>query len=317
MADESAFKRSLIVIAGLHVLLVAVFFFVSGSQRKEPEKQVIAWIDGSIGGGETAGEPEIQTVSVEKPPAGPVPELFKPEEVPPDVSPPPVEKPMPSELVTATPVPATPKPTTPKPTTPKPATPKPSTPKPATPKPATPKATPATTPKPKASPKPAGDDDAPPKPKATPSDKPKGTPTAAKSEGGAGTGTKLAMNSKAGGNGVGTGNGKGPAKKGDGEGLTQYGWYFGMIKDRFDARWEQPTNIERNGTAVVTTLKFRISKDGLISEREIAKSSGYPQMDESVLAAAAKVQQVDPLPTGLGNGEFFEVNVEFKLEQAQ
>jgi TonB family protein len=314
MADESAFKRSLIVVALLHVLLVTGFFLASRNQRKEPEKQVIAWIDGSIGGGETAGEPDIQTVSVARPPSGPVPELFTPPEIPPELPPPPVEKPLPSELVTATPVPATP---TPKPATPKPATPKPATPKPATPKPATPKATPTTTPKPKASPKPEGDDDATPKPKATPSDKPKGTPTAAKTDGAGSSTTKLASNTKTGGNGPGTGNGKGPAKKGDGEGLSQFGWYFGMIKDRFDARWEQPTNIERNGTPVVTTLKFRISKDGVISAREIAKSSGYPQMDESVLAAAAKVQQVDPLPTGLGNGEFFEVNVEFKLDQAQ
>ena len=309
MADESAFKRSLIVIAALHVLLVAGFFFVSQFQRKEPEKQVIAWIDGSIGGGEETGEPDIQKVSVEKPPAQSAPELFTPAEIPPE--PPPVEKPLASEIVTATPVPATPKPTTPKPT------PKPTTPKSATPKPATPKATPSPTPKPKASPKPDGDEDTTPKPKATPSDKPKGSPSAAKTDSANGSGTKLASNTKTGGNGPGTGNGKGPAKKGDGEGLSQYGWYFGMIKDRFDARWEQPTSIERNGTAVVTTLKFRISKDGVVSAREIAKSSGYPQMDESVLAAAAKVQQVDPLPTGLGNGEFFEVNVEFKLDQAQ
>lgn len=311
MPDDSAFKRSLIVIAALHVLLIAGFYFASQHQRKEPNKQVIAWIDGSIGGGETAGETELQPASVEKPPAQDVPELFTPPEIPPEV-PPPAEKPAASEIVTATPVPATPKPTTPKPATPKPATPKPTT-----PKPTTPKATPAPSPKPKASPKPAANEDSTATAKATPSEKPKGTPTAAKADGAGSSATKLASNTKTGGNGPGTGNGKGPAKKGDGEGLTQFGWYFGMIKDRFDARWEQPTNIERNGAVVVTTLKFRISKDGMISGREIAKSSGFPQMDESVLAAAAKVQQVDPLPTGLGNGEFFEVNVEFKLEQAQ
>jgi TonB family protein len=313
MSDDSAFKRSLIIVALLHVLLVAGFFFASQNEKKEPDKQVIAWIDGSIGGGENAGEPDIQTVSVEKPPTPSAPELFTPVEVPPEL-PPPVEKPLPSELVTATPIPTTP---TPKPATPKPATPKPATPKPATPKPTTPKATPTATPKPKASPRPDGDDDSTPKPKATPSDKPKGTPSAAKTDGAGSSPTKLASNTKTGGNGPGSGNGKGPAKKGDGEGLSQFGWYFGMIKDRFDARWEQPTNIERNGTPVVTTLKFRISKDGVISDREIAKSSGYPQMDESVLSAATKVQQVDPLPAGLGNGEFFEVNVEFKLDQGQ
>jgi TonB family protein len=317
MADDAAFKRSLLVIAGLHVLILLGLFVASRGQHKEPEKQVIAWIDGSIGGGETAGESELQPVSTEKPPEAPAPELFTPAEVPPELPPPPVEKPLPSEIVTATPAPATPVPATPKPATPKPATPKP-TPKPATPKATPPKpASPKATAKPKTSPKPTAADSENSKPKSTPSDKPKGTPTTAKSAAGSGTATKLASNTKTGGNGVGSGNGKGPAKKGDGEGLSQYGWYFGMIKDRFDARWEQPTNIERNGAPVVTTLRFRISKDGVISDREIAKSSGFPQMDESVLSAATKVQQVDPLPTGLGNGEYFEVNVEFKLEQAQ
>jgi TonB family protein len=311
VGDDSAFKRSLVIVAVLHVLLVSGFFF-AGRGKKDPQKEVIAWIDGSIGGGETAGETELQPANVEKPAAPSAPELFTPPVIPPEPPPPPVEAPLPSEIVTATPVPATPKPATSKPSTPKPATPKPATPKPTTPKP-----TPKTTPKPKASPKPDGEEEAEAKPKATPSTKPKGSPTAAKTEGAGTATTKLAKNTKTGGNGPGTGNGKGPAKTGDGEGLSQFGWYFGMIKDRFDARWEQPTNIERNGAEVVTTLKFRISKDGLISDREIAKSSGFPQMDESVLAAAAKVLQVDPLPTGLGNGEFFEVNVQFKLEQAQ
>ena len=90
-----------------------------------------------------------------------------------------------------------------------------------------------------------------------------------------------------------------------------------MLKDRFTSRWDQPTNIERNGAEVAATVKVRISKDGVISNREIVQSSGSPQMDESVLRAAEKVVQIDPLPTGLGNGEFFEVNVQFKLDQAQ
>ena len=38
-------------------------------------------------------------------------------------------------------------------------------------------------------------------------------------------------------------------------------------------------------------------------------------MDESVLSAAGKVTQLDPLPKGLGNGEFFDININFKLDQ--
>jgi len=46
-------------------------------------------------------------------------------------------------------------------------------------------------------------------------------------------------------------------------------------------------------------------------------ASGNTVMDDSVLAAAQKVLGNDPLPAGLGNGEFFEININFKLDQGQ
>ena len=90
-----------------------------------------------------------------------------------------------------------------------------------------------------------------------------------------------------------------------------------MIHDRFHARWEQPTSIVRSSQDFITTLKIRIRKDGTISEREIVNASGNTVMDDSVLAAAQKVLEIDPLPAGLGNGEFFEININFKLDQGQ
>jgi TonB family protein len=90
-----------------------------------------------------------------------------------------------------------------------------------------------------------------------------------------------------------------------------------MIHDRFHARWEQPTSIVRSAQDFVTTLKIRIRKDGTISDREIVNSSGNTVMDESVMAAAQKVLEIDPLPAGLGNGESFEININFKLDQGQ
>ena len=329
MPDDVPFKRRLVVVALLHVIFLGGFFVASQWTREPPRKDVIAWIDGPIDGGETPGESDLRPASVESSPAPPVPTPPEPMPPPapeliPEPPPPPVEPPLPSEIVTSTPPPATPRPETPRPATPKPATPKPATPKPATPKPKpTAKPTPKHTPKPKASPPPDGDDEEKPKPRTTPSEKPKGTPsdkpkaTPGAAKGGGSDATKQAFHAtKSGGNGPGTGNGKGPAKSGDGEGLTKYGWYFAMLKDRFTARWAQPTNIDRSGADIAATLKVRISKDGVISEREIVQSSGFPQMDESVLRAAEKVTQIDPLPAGLGNGEFFDVNVQFKLDQA-
>jgi len=296
MRPDRTFRRNFLVIGLLHVAFVGgVYLF--GAWRSKPPEQVI-WLEGgSIGGGETgASEP----AAAERP-ALPEP---KPEPPPPEIKPaplpPPPEPPAPSEIVTPK---ATPEPSTPKPSTPKPETPKPTTPKPTTPKP-TPKATPK--PKPKVTPKapPRKHGDASPKPKSSPGEKPKSTPGAAKTDGAA-----------TGGNGPGPGNGKGPGKAGNGTGASEFGWYFSMLHDRFHNRWEQPTSIVRGAQDFVTTLKIRIGKDGTILSHELVHSSGDTLMDQSVMAAAEKVQQIDPLPAGLGNGEIFEINVAFKLDQ--
>jgi TonB family protein len=88
-----------------------------------------------------------------------------------------------------------------------------------------------------------------------------------------------------------------------------------MIHDRFHARWEQPTSIIRAAQDFTTTLKLRIGKDGTILSHEVVQSSGSTVMDESVMAAAEKVHQIDPLPAGLGTGDVFDVNIAFKLDQ--
>ena len=217
----------------------------------------------------------------------------------------------------ATPEPATP---TPKPATPKPATPKPETPKPATPKPTTPKPTPKATATPKAKPKPSTpkatpkeDGEGSPKPKASPGENPKSSPGAGKTPGTANT----SKAGPAGGNGPGAGNGKGPNKTGGGSGATtsEFGWYFTMLHDRFHNRWDQPTSIVRGAQDFTTTLKIRIAKDGTILSRDIVHSSGDTVMDQSVMTAAEKVLQIDPLPAGLATGDVYEVNIAFKLDQ--
>ena len=309
MPADPAFRRNLLIVAALHAGFIGAVWLVSQWPGKKVPDQV-HWLEGgSVGGGETgAGEPEPPA-----PPEATPPEPEPPPKPAPDqlelVPVPPVVPPAPSEIVMPK---ATPEPITPPPATPKPATPKPTTPKPATPK-ATPKETPKASPKPKATPK----SDASPKPKASPAEKPKGTPGTKKTDGAANATPAKPGPGNPGGNGPGAGNGQGSNKAGTGTGDPPFGWYFSMLHDRFHNRWEQPTSIVRAGADFVTTLKIRIAKDGTISGREIVNSSGNPVMDESVLAAASKVQQIDPLPAGLGNGEFFEIKVNFKLDQGQ
>lgn len=115
------------------------------------------------------------------------------------------------------------------------------------------------------------------------------------------------------GEGTGVGRGKGAGREGGGDRENDFSWYFEMIHSRFHDRWEQPTEIVRDGARFRTTLKLRIGQDGRILSREIVGGSSNAIMDESVLTAARGVTRIDPLPRGLGNGEFFEVNVDFKL----
>lgn len=303
MKSDSVFRRNLAIVAALHVAFVSVLFFAGKFQRK-PRVENIVWLEGgSIGGGESA-DGDAEPAAPEPAPA-PEPE---PTPLPPEPEPeakPELIKP-PSELPMATPEPATPKPTTPKPITPKPLTPKPPTPKPATPKPAT--AKPAT-PK-KTSPKPSATAVA--KATSKPGDTTKATPGIAKSAvAGSTPGTKP------GGNGPGSGNGKGPGKTGSGTGASEHGWYFSMIRERFMARWAQPTDIQRGGADVITLVKLRINADGTIASYKIITESGYPQMEESVLRAVEKVTQIDPLPAGLNTDGFLDVPLQFKLDQGQ
>ena len=298
--DRRVFWRNFRIIAIGHVVLLLALF-LAGMLRPEPTPDQVLWLDGgSIGGGESAAsEPDMAQAdpTSREPEVPPEPEV----PVPP---PPPVEKIAPSEIVEPKPkpVPATPKPATPKPATPKPATPKPATPKPATPKPKETKATP----KPSASPKSAASS----KPKATPEGTAKASPSPEKPKGATGEGKVGAKEGKSGDPG-GSGSGKGTGKAGSGSGgISQFGWYMDSLHDYYYSRWEQPVGL---GQDVIATVKLRIMKDGTVAKHDLVKSSGTPQMDESVMSAVQKVEKIDALPAGLGNGEYFDLNVNFKV----
>ena len=283
--EKRDFRRNLIGVGIGHALILLVLF-CAGIFQKEPKREEILWLnEGAMGGGESAAaaaEPETEPeIPIPDPPVQKIEE--------PLIKPPPVieEKPVPSDIVE------------PK-TKPPPATPKPATPKPATPKT---KAAADASPKPKA--------EASPKPKADAAKKAAGTPGVAKKEGDKSATAKTGTGTKPGATSGGTGDGTGKGKTGTGkDAMSTYGWYTDMLHDRYYSRWEQPVGI---GQDVIATVKLRILKDGTIEKHDLVKSSGNPQMDESVMSAVEKVQQIDPLPAGLGNGEYFDLNVAFKV----
>ncbi|MBW0001577.1 MAG: TonB C-terminal domain-containing protein [Verrucomicrobia bacterium] len=266
-----------------------------------------------------AGPEDAQaSVSTTPAPATPVaaPDLRIPETPPPL---PPLPAPT-SDLTFATPSPprATPAPT-PKPApvpTPVPA-PKPvSKPRPKPSPSSTPKV--HTTPKPSVKPKPS--------PKPAPERSPETAPSA-KPPAGARTGTIAKNGDKAhraervdkgddgtaghaGATGEGSGTGSGQATgTGNGNGENKLAYYAELIKNRFQAAWNQPHGEITAGTELVATVRLRIQPDGSVTEFSLVEGSGNSVVDESVREAGRKITRLPPPP----GGNVFNPVVRFEL----
>ena len=100
---------------------------------------------------------------------------------------------------------------------------------------------------------------------------------------------------------------------GGGSNATEFGWYGNMLHDRFYSAWIQPTATVASGTKISTLVKVRIDKDGRVSKFEIIKPSGNVVVNESVRVVAKQVTQVDPPPTGLIKGDYYDVKINFEL----
>jgi outer membrane biosynthesis protein TonB len=104
---------------------------------------------------------------------------------------------------------------------------------------------------------------------------------------------------------------------GTGSGASEFGWYGNMLHDRFYSAWTQPTTNIASGSKISTLVKVRIEKDGRVSKFEIIKPSENVVVNESVAAIAKRVTQVDPLPAGFGNGDHYDVKINFELSPEQ
>jgi len=100
---------------------------------------------------------------------------------------------------------------------------------------------------------------------------------------------------------------------GAGSAASEFGWYGNMLHDRFYSAWIQPTTNIISGSKISTLVKVRIEKDGRVSNFEIIKPSENVVVNESVAAIGKRVTQVDPLPAGFGNGDHYDVKINFEL----
>jgi TonB family protein len=279
---------------------------------------------------ENKPEPPTQTEQEQQPPE-PTPE--RPQVTPP---PPPLEQQ--SELPISTPTPTPerrPRPTpgpsieeTPKPT-PKPTperTPRP-TPKP-TPKPtprATPKPSPEHSPKPKPTENVEDEEKEKPKekekqnneetakPKSKSSPKPRGSPGKPEKKGtpaSSPSGDEETAGAKSKGKqGHGEESNHSGSDSGSGSGDSGLEGYVGILTNRFQAAWDQPTSEMALGKTLSVTVKIKIEADGTVTEFEIVEGSGNAVVDDSVREAGKKLIKLPPPP----DGRAFSAPVRFEL----
>jgi outer membrane biosynthesis protein TonB len=111
--------------------------------------------------------------------------------------------------------------------------------------------------------------------------------------------------------------GKGGGHAGGGASASEFGWYGNMLHDRFYSAWIQPTTSVPSSSKISTLVKVRIEKDGRVSKFEIIKPSENVVVNESVAAIAKRVSEVDAPPVGLGNGNHYDVKINFELNTNQ
>ena len=292
MSKNPRFWRNVTLIAVAHVALIAGLIRWSLAARSAPDAESLIWLSaGDLERGRSdnsvASSSKISIPSVESEPL----KLDEEEKEQPPLIQAKSEIELPKTTPMQTPVPkATAKPK---------ATPK-STPKP------TPKSTPKKTVLAKATKSSAHPKSSPPTPTEGQTDasneKKKSAKTKSSADNGAGkTGSA----------------GKDGDHAGGGTSASEFGWYGNMLHDRFYSAWIQPTTTVPSGTKISTLVKVRIEKDGHVSKFEVIKPSENVVVNESVAAVAKRVTEVDPPPMGLGNGNHYDVKINFELNTNQ
>jgi outer membrane biosynthesis protein TonB len=307
MSKDARFWRNVTLIALAHIALLVGLIRWSLQAKTSSNAQSIVWIGGEGGAAETksAAPSPVKILS-----APAEPRLLKSDE-PEDEKPlltaakSEIQLPTPKPTATSTPIPKpiaslTPKAkATPKPT-PK-QTPKP-TPKPTPKKTVLAKASPKSSPKVKPTPEESGEKE---EPADANAEKKKIEKTALAKKGPASNTASQEASTGAGG------------RASSGDGTSEFGWYGKMLHDRFYSAWIQPTTNVTSGTKISTLVKVRIEKDGRVSNFEIIKPSENVVVNESVAAIAKRVTQVDALPAGIGNGDHYDVKINFELNPEQ
>jgi TonB family protein len=85
--------------------------------------------------------------------------------------------------------------------------------------------------------------------------------------------------------------------------------YVGVLTNRFQAAWNQPTGEISMGKTLEVTVKLKVEADGTVTEFTIMAGSGNAVVDESVREAGKRITKLPPPP----NNQAFSAPVRFEL----
>jgi periplasmic protein TonB len=106
--------------------------------------------------------------------------------------------------------------------------------------------------------------------------------------------------------------GTGGVAMGDGNSFgLRYAWYVAAMRNRISGNWLMNTVSPNIQTAPRTNMTFAINRDGSISDVQITRSSGIPEVDRSALRAVLASTPLPPLPADYRGGS---VNVMFYFD---
>ena len=94
-----------------------------------------------------------------------------------------------------------------------------------------------------------------------------------------------------------------------GSGDSALSAYVGILTNRFQTAWNQPTSEMALGKTLEVTVRLKVEADGAVTEFTIVEGSGNAVVDDSVRDAGKKITKLPPPP----NGQAFSAPVRFEL----
>ena len=125
-----------------------------------------------------------------------------------------------------------------------------------------------------------------------------------------GSDTSTSTGSSPGGGGPGGGGGGGAGGMVD-DPTFQYGWYIANVQGIISRNWSRPIKPDMT-RSLVALVRFRIMKDGSLSDIVLAQSSGDAALDRSSMRAVQDSNPLPPLPYQFGK-DSVGFTLEFEL----